>query len=67
MTNTWKIFSKCEGVARTGYMNLKLGKQPMNIRRKVLPIRSVRLQNDTVVLINAYSVLEGFLLELARV
>lgn len=66
MTNTWKSFSKYEGVTRTGYMNLKQGKQPMNVRRKVLPIRSVRLQNDTV-LINAYSVSEGFQLEQARV
>lgn len=26
MTNTWRSFSKYEGVARTGYMNLKRGK-----------------------------------------
>lgn len=38
----------------------------MNIRIKVLPIRSVRLQNGIVVLINAFSVLEGFQVDLAR-
>lgn len=38
MINTWKSFSKYGGVAM---MNLEQGKVPMNIRRKVLLIRSI--------------------------
>lgn len=61
-----KRLSKYEGVTRTVYIKLKQGKYSMNIRRKILPVRSVRLWSDTVVPINACNFLEGFKLDVMQ-
>ena len=66
MTNTWKRLSKYEGVIRTDYRKLKQGEYPMNIRRRIIPIRAVMLWNDAVVLIDAYNFLEGFKLDVMQ-